>query len=72
MCELTQLAELKAGPRGVGAQAVGLGDPQRVDGLPVGQAVNVAVLVDGVHDAWRPLVPAPPLKKKKDGEELAG
>lgn len=68
MCELTQLAELKADERGVGAQAVGLGDSQRVDGLPVGEVVNVAVLVDGVHNAWRPLGPVPPLKK--DGEEL--
>lgn len=67
-CELTQLAELKTGQCGVGAQAVGLSNSQRVDGLPVGEVVNVTVLVDGVHDAWRPLGPGPPLKK--DGEEL--
>lgn len=46
--------------RALRAQAVGLGDAQRVDGLPEGRLMNVAVLAGDVHDARLPLLTVPP------------
>lgn len=63
--ELTQLAELEAAPGGLGAQAVGLGHPQRVDRLPEGQTRHVAVLVGRVHDAGGPVGPVPPGRRNR-------
>lgn len=40
---------------GGGAQAVGLGHPQRVERLPERRLVDFALLADGVHDARLPV-----------------
>lgn len=53
---LTQLLEHEADGCGAGAQAVGLGDPQRVERLPERRVVDLALLADGVHDARLPVL----------------
>lgn len=69
---LTQFAEPEAGPGGLGAQAIGLGHPERVHRRPVGQLGHIAVLVGGVHDAGGPLGHVPPSRSRRGGGERGG